>query len=304
MKFEKIKEILLFFLLLFLFLVVIFLLKNFVFVWDKNTFVEEEHFVEPKKLEISKNEEKVNIQKKKEYISENDSDFKKILQELEKIEDEENRKKINYSYFPENIAWKSKTLVYKKFFDTFFLSKTINQKIKNLDIFLYKEPFEVRWRLKDRKIHIFWLYYLPFKEALAVSIHEFWHFIDLYILKKNVFKDLSYDFYDISWSETNILKSNSKLEDFVSGYAMTNCYEDFAETFAFYILHNEEFQLRMKQSLKLQEKYNFMKKYIFPKGEFITNEFSAKIEQKNIWDTTKLDFDFDKFRKYLQKIEN
>ena len=112
MKFEKIKEILLFFLLLFLFLVVIFLLKNFVFVWDKNTFVEEEHFVEPKKLEISKNEEKVNIQKKKEYISENDSDFKKILQELEKIEDEENRKKINYSYFPENIAWKSKILIF------------------------------------------------------------------------------------------------------------------------------------------------------------------------------------------------
>ena len=123
-------------------------------------------------------------------------------------------------------------------------------------------------------------------------------------MKKNVFKDLSYDFYDISWSETNILKSNSKLEDFVSGYAMTNRYEDFAETFAFYILHNEEFQFRMKKSLKLQEKYDFMKKYIFPKWEFITNEFSVKIEQENIWDTTKLDFDFDKFRKYLQKIEN
>lgn len=292
--FLKIKNSFLFLVLVFLFSVVIFLFKNFIFTESEN----EEEFISYVSFEAPK------IEEEDIFFEENDIDFSEILEKLKDIENEKNREKIIYNFFPENFRDASKTKVYKKFFDVFFFSKPINSKIKNLEINIYKDSFEVRWRLKNQKIFLYWLYDMWFKEALSVSIHEFWHFLDLYILKKWVFKDLSYDFYEISWDERNILKINSKKEDFVSGYAMTNMYEDFAESFNFYILHNYEFQKRAKESEKLQKKYDFFKKYVFIKQEFITDEYSFPITEKFIWDTTKQDFNFDKFKKYLEKIDN
>lgn len=285
-----------------LFTFIIFLLKNFIFVSDYLSEKQEE-FIEPVNLEITSKSYK-NLKNQENQHSENiDFDADKILEDLKNVEFREKSKKIVYRYFPNDLSDKSKTLVYKRFLDAFFLSKPINSKIKELEINLYKSLYEVRWRLKNRWIYIFWLHHLPFKEALAVSIHEFGHYLDLYILKKTVFKDLSDDFYSISWEKTNILKSDSKLEDFVSGYAMTNMYEDFAESFTFYILHNKEFQSRAWKSINLWKKYEFFRKYIFPNKEFITDKYSFKIEQDYVWDTTKLDFDFIKFQKYLQEIE-
>lgn len=265
------------------------MLKNFVFVSEKYSSKEEEYIT----LESPKEEEKF-------VESEN---LKNILANLKKDRDEENKKKIIYNYIPEKFSFEKEIKDYKKYFDVFFFSKPINSKISSLEINLYKDVFEVRWRLKDKKIHIFWVYKQTKKEALAVWIHEFWHFLDLYILKKNVFKDLSYDFYDISWDERNILKAGAKRQDFVSGYSMTNMYEDFAESFTFYILHNKEFEKRAKKSLKLQKKYDFFKKNIFITDEFITDEYSFKIEKKDIWDTTKLDFNFINFEKYLKSFD-
>lgn len=284
MKARKVKGILLFLFLVFLFSIFIFFVKNF--------FISEEKVLEEEKY--------IDISEEKFEKKFDDEKFSKILENLRKIEKEENKKKIIYNYIPDSLFLEEKFEDYKNYFDTFFYSFPINSKIKNLEIVIYKDEFEVRWRLKDKKIHIFWLYFQEKKEALAVSIHEFWHFVDLYILKKWVFKDLSYDFYDISWEDRNILKKNSKKEDFVSGYSMTNMYEDFAESFTFYVLHNKEFEIRAKFSEKLQKKYDFFKKNVFLSEEFITDEFSFPILEKNIWDTTKQDFDFEKFKKYLE----
>ena len=273
---KKIKEILLFFLTVLLFLLIIFLLKIFIFSSNDNP-EKEEKYIDPVWVWNYIQEE---IISKKENF-----DFSKISAELDRIEKEENSKKIIYKYIPNHISWKSKTLAYKKVFDTFFLSKPINNKIKSLEIVLARDAFEVRWRLRDRKIFIYDLYELSFKESLSVAIHEFWHYLDLYLLKKNVFK------------------AASKTQDFVSWYAMTNMYEDFAESFNFYVLHNLEFQKRAWKSEKLLKKYKFFRKYVFTDWEFVTDEYSFKIEKDYIWDTTKLDFDLVKFKKYLEKFD-
>ena len=299
---KKIKEILLFFLTVLLFLLIIFLFKIFFFCSNDNQ-EKEEKYIDPVWVWNYIQEEIISKKENKTEKKEEDFDFSKISAELDRIEKEENSKKIIYKYIPNHISWKSKTLAYKKVFDTFFLSKPINNKIKSLEIVLARDAFEVRWRLRDRKIFIYDLYELSFKESLSVAIHEFWHYLDLYLLKKNVFKDLSDKFYSISWEETNIIKAASKTQDFVSWYAMTNMYEDFAESFNFYVLHNLEFQKRAWKSEKLLKKYKFFRKYVFTDWEFVTDEYSFKIEKDYIWDTTKLDFDLVKFKKYLEKFD-
>jgi hypothetical protein len=50
---------------------------------------------------------------------------------------------------------------------------------------------------------------------------------------------------------------------------MTNRYEDFAESFTYYILHNKDFLKKTKKSIILKEKYNFFKNYLFTNEEFI-----------------------------------
>ena len=71
----------------------------------------------------------------------------------------------------------------------------------------------------------------------------------------------------------------------------------------FYVLHNLEFQKRAWKSEKLLKKYKFFRKYVFTDWEFVTDEYSFKIEKDYIWDTTKLDFDLVKFKKYLEKFD-
>lgn len=284
---NKIKEIFLFSFLLVFFLFIIFIFKNYIFISEK---------------EILKEESLINLslESAKDDYTVSEENLSKILSDLKKKEKEE---KIIYNYLPESFVFEEKLQNYKKYLDSFFLSDIINKKIWKLEIILYKNSFEVRWRLKNKKIHIFDIYNQTKEEALSVSIHEFWHFLDLYILKKKVFKDLSEDFYNISWDERNIMKPWNNVFDFVSGYAMTNMYEDFAESFTFYILHNKEFKKRSEKSEKLKRKYEFFRNNIFIKEEFITEYFSFPISDKNIWDTTKQHYDLEKFKYYLQNFD-
>ena len=81
-------------------------------------------------------------------------------------------------------------------------------------------------------------------------------------------RDPSAIFYSISWKTANERLREAKVNDFVSGYALTNQYEDFAETFTFYIFHNRTFLEKSKKNSILAEKYKFMKERVFIKGEF------------------------------------
>lgn len=83
--------------------------------------------------------------------------------------------------------------------------------------------------------------------------------------------DLSVLFYQLSWKNELAVKSDATELDFVSGYAMTDPFEDFAETYAYYRLHGAAFRELFESSVVLREKYEFMKRYVFEDEEFGTS---------------------------------
>ncbi len=148
------------------------------------------------------------------------------------------------------------------------------------------------------------------EEFFGVMIHEIGHNVDLGYLaetdkkkksefndgKKSVYEgDLSLDFYRISWENDKKRKKTASNPDFVSGYAMTDPFEDFAETYIYYVLHNKDFKSKTQTSDKLLEKYQFMKNKIFDGKEFDTGEYLTGKLNNRPWDITVLNYDLEGF---------
>lgn len=112
-------------------------------------------------------------------------------------------------------------------------------------------------------------------EKIKVFVHELGHVVDIHYLKPGVFGDVSEDFYSISWDSYKVKKKGVKLADFVSGYALSNKYEDFAESFSFFIFHNAEFYERAKTNASVAKKYEFFAKKLFEESEFIGTNFGS-----------------------------
>lgn len=222
-----------------------------------------------------------------------------IRQKEKKITSQSN---INYKFYPENIE---KILINSnKISDIWDLLFTKLFKDFNLvfDVEFIKDDSLLRARYQNNTIKIFNINKLSREESLSVFIHELWHYFDIKFLEKQVFYDLSEKFYELSWQDTKILKNNSDKNDFVSWYAMTNKYEDFAESFTFYVLFNADFKQKASKSNILEEKYNFFSKYIFKNDEFKKTNFRKSQEMKEYnWDTTKIDFLVKNFLDYLKK---
>jgi hypothetical protein len=124
---------------------------------------------------------------------------------------------------------------------------------------------EPRGRMRDAQISLS-PYVTRDSEFTKLFIHELAHYIDLYILvvdRSGV--DTSDDFYTISWSKPNIKRSGEATIDFVSGYAASNQYEDFAESMVLYIFHNATFADRGLRSESLRQKYLFFANSVFPR---------------------------------------
>lgn len=150
-------------------------------------------------------------------------------------------------------------------------------------------------------------YNVSVEELNAVLIHEIGHTTDLGSLQAETnsapseFKDgtlpiyqgdPSLDFYRISWDNEKQIKSVANNFDFVSGYAMTDPFEDFAETYLFYILHDDEFRFLASQNDALLAKYNFMKNTVFAGREYAaahaaTTDWNAFLR---VWDVTLLPY--------------
>jgi hypothetical protein len=125
-------------------------------------------------------------------------------------------------------------------------------------------------------------------EMAKVLVHELGHMIDIYLLRtKWATPDPSKNYYAISWSEPTVLLSGAQASDFVSGYAATNQYEDFAEAFAMYVFHNTTFLERAQQSSALQQKYDFMKERVFL-DYFIGTSYEQNPLPTTLWDVTKI----------------
>lgn len=137
-------------------------------------------------------------------------------------------------------------------------------------------------------------------ESTKVLVHELGHIIDIFYLKKGLIGDPSDRFYQIAWEAYNVKKKNLKIADFVSGYALSNKYEDFAESFAFYVFHNEDFAERAKKNNILKQKYDFFAQYVFDQGEFAGTSFGKKLLPAYLWDTTKIPVNTKKYLYYIR----
>jgi hypothetical protein len=156
--------------------------------------------------------------------------------------------------------------------------------------------------MKNRTIKLFWVKEMNLSEYNAVWLHEFAHYLDLYYFQKKVFSDMSDFFYNISWEWVNIIKPWLVWNDFVSGYSMTNKYEDFAETFTYYVLHNNDFLEKSENSEILKKKYDFFDKYLFRDWDFKWTNFSSWDKIKSYYrDTTKIEYSLVDFLKFLKK---
>ena len=138
-------------------------------------------------------------------------------------------------------------------------------------------------------------------ENLKVLVHELGHIVDIYYLPLHGDgTDLSNEFYQVSWDDYAVKKKDAVLSDFVSGYALSNKYEDFAESFAFYIFHNDEFKRRAGESEALRRKYDFFRDYIFENQEFLSTNFAVDAIRSYNWDVTKIPVNVKKYLYYMK----
>ena len=282
----SIKKVIIYVLLITFFSISIFFIKNYFFL---NTNIEIEEYNMEKLIFIDSKNSITYIkseEQKKEYTEKNVKPVKDIL----------------FSYIPE--SFKKEIPDYFLLLNIFLNKDFIKEKISNLRVEFYMNLNDVRGKMKNRILKLYGVKRMNKKEFLSVSIHEFAHYIDLYYFEKGIFKDISEYFYDISWDSATILKSWQKQADFVSWYAMTNKYEDFAESFTYYILHNMDFVIKSQKSEVLKEKYNFFTRYLFRNKEFLDSNFIWwwDNELKDYYrDITKIDFDLDIFLQFFKK---
>ena len=151
---------------------------------------------------------------------------------------------------------------------------------------------------------------LPNEEFRALLIHELGHVFDLShdtdclhgTARSGItpFRDgqdvtyrddPSYAFYQISWMNEKTKKMGSSDDDFVTGYAAWDVYEDFAESFVYFLLQNEEFWERATQNAQIAQKYAWFQTYLFPKNPSLAagrHEWNGRPP----WDATKLAYEW------------
>lgn len=144
------------------------------------------------------------------------------------------------------------------------------------------------------------------QELSSVLIHEIGHLVDSSLLIGKDFAivssfldfdtrlpkdDPSVVFYKLSWISESEKKEEVGELDFVSIYAASDPFEDFAETYTYYRLHGREFRILASSNEVLNEKYLFMKNYLFSGEEFgdLNKEVSLNPIARN-YDVTVLPF--------------
>lgn len=96
-------------------------------------------------------------------------------------------------------------------------------------------------------------------------------------------------FFSISWSAARTLKQDVASDDFISGYAASDAFEDFAEFFAAYVLHLPMVEERAQTNANIATKLAWMKEYLpLPAAPFGESTFTWKGSIP--WDITKLPY--------------
>lgn len=96
-------------------------------------------------------------------------------------------------------------------------------------------------------------------------------------------------FFAISWQTTNIRTRGTSTRDYVSGYARSDAFEDFAETFAMYILHRPALRERAKTNTAIAQKLAWMETYLpLPENTFGISQYTW--DGTVPWDVTRLEY--------------
>lgn len=145
---------------------------------------------------------------------------------------------------------------------------------------------------------------LPDDEFRAVLVHEaLGHVFDLGCLQgsplagNSIFKDgnepifrddASLSFYRISWTDSAHQRSGTQSEDFVSGYAASDPFEDFAESAIYFVLHADMFTQRAKTNPALAIKLKWLQTFL-PVDPVTSNALVGSAWNGSVpWDATKL----------------
>ncbi|MDP3975900.1 MAG: hypothetical protein Q8P95_03200 [bacterium] len=125
-------------------------------------------------------------------------------------------------------------------------------------------------------------------DFFTVLVHEFGHIFDLHRevasgSKSNFFdgqyrllqEDPSVTYYEHSWRNNHERLGGDS--DFASGYAMSDPFEDFAETFALYVLQHPTFAQWAQSSEVMARKFAFLKGDVFAGRTFsVSKRYSAR----------------------------
>jgi len=148
------------------------------------------------------------------------------------------------------------------------------------------------------------------EELVGVLVHEMGHIMDTGVMEgtadagESAFRDggnpvnnddPSLDFYTLDFENEKTLKEDATAWDFVSGYAMADPYEDFAESYAYYILHGNEFREIAKFNQVLQAKYDYLKNRVFNGKEYFNGSKGKTEAFLRHYDVTVLPYDMNKF---------
>ncbi len=146
---------------------------------------------------------------------------------------------------------------------------------------------------------------VPDDEFRSLFVHESGHNWDLGCLTgtqdagkssfsdgdEPIYKDdPSLSFYQISWITSSVQRSNSYPEDFVSGYASYDIFEDFAESFAYFVLQNEVFAERAQNNKAIAAKYIWFRDVLFDGNIPHIASGKSYYKDKAPWDVTKLKY--------------
>lgn len=274
-----IKNLFVFVLLTSFFSWIIFIIDGFFI--DKEIINEEiDYHIEvpkrPKRVELIKEEE---IQNKASFIIKEEDNFNIDFSSKE-YENKFSREKINIT---KDILRSDKLWYFASWINIYFEEKR----------------WERRWKMKNNSVIIYKWEEIDNKEFTALLIHEIAHYIDINYLWSEAIA-----FKNLSWQSTKVIKKWQTEKDFVSWYAMTNKYEDFAESLTFYVLHNELFYKKALKSDYLMNKYLFFKENLFNK-DFKNTKFTLSKNDENKkyhWDTTKINIDEKNFLNYIKNV--
>jgi hypothetical protein len=201
---------------------------------------------------------------------------------------------------------KQKTLYYSTINETIYainsaLSANNKPTVSSMigSISLYDGKSDRRGRGGSRTIIINTHDIVSLQEFREILTHEVAHIIDLGVLVWNspvldntfaigwkyIFTtdDPSLSFYRISRDTHTTRKANASFVDFVWGYAMSNPYEDFAESFNMYMWHQDVFVAMAQNSSMLQQKLHIIESLVGTSILWYDAKNTSQVRANNKW---------------------